>query len=86
MKKIFFSLIFSLGLSVAAFSQAATHISLDYSMGFPANDEFSTFVGGASFTGFNFSVIRYINDNWGFGGSVGVGTTFMKKTCTPLSN
>jgi hypothetical protein len=84
MKKIFFSLIFSLGLSVAAFSQAATHLSLDYSMGFPANSEFSDFVGGASFTGFNFSVIRYINDNWGFGGSVGWNDFYEKDVYTTV--
>lgn len=71
MKKIFFFLLFSAGMAIQAFAQPATHVSLDYSMGFPANSEFSDFVGGASYTGFNFSVIRYINDNWGFGGSVG---------------
>jgi hypothetical protein len=71
MKKILSSLIFSLGLSVAAFAQTASHFSLDYSMGFPANSGFSDFAGGASFTGFNVSLIRYINDNWGFGASIG---------------
>lgn len=71
MKKTFFPFIISLGLAVTAFAQPSTHISLDYSMGFPANSQFSDFVGGSSFTGFNFSVIRYINDNWGFGASVG---------------
>ena len=71
MKKIFFLLLFSAGLATQSFAQPATHVSLDYSMGFPGNSEFSDFVGGASYTGFNFSVIRYINDNWGFGGSVG---------------
>lgn len=78
-------MLFSLGLSVAAFSQAATHLSLDYSMGFPANNEFSNFVGGASFTGFNFSVIRYINDNWGFGASVGWNDFYEKDVYTTVN-
>jgi hypothetical protein len=70
MKKILLSFVLSLGLAAVAWAQPSTHVTLDYSMGFPSNSDFSDFTG-SSYTGFNFSVIRYVNDNWGFGGSVG---------------
>lgn len=82
MKNIFFSLFFSLGATVVAIAQPVTQVSLDYSIGFPGSTRFSNFVGGTTFTGFNFSAIRYINDNWGFGGSIGWNDFYEKDVYT----